>query len=236
MNKQLLKSALALALIAALGAQAQAQTGSATKGAAKPVVASTADKEAPYVVVQDSWIYVIDEPGVYLDRARGEVARKQYKLAATNLRKAAAMIDKEAADRASDDDKTKLTRDAAALLVTAQDVGAGKVTDARQLDKQMAQARANLASHHYIKSAEAWAKKDYVAAGASLAAAAHYVENGFGSLGQKATGDVKSAASYGDRLTDQGASAVESDFNAARNAVGGAIDKLGKAIESRKTA
>ena len=215
MHRTLVRSTLAVALATALSSVAIAQT-PATDPGAKPAATSSAAKDNPYLVVQDTWIYVIDEPGVYLDRARDEIGKKQYKLAATNLRKAAAMVNAEA-DRAGDDAKTHLKRDAAALQVVAGDVVAGKVTNAKLLDEQLSQARADLASHHYAKAAEAWAKKDYAVAGRSLAAAARYVESGFTSLGQRSSADVKAAASYGDSLADQGANATDSDFNTARD-------------------
>jgi hypothetical protein len=56
------------------------------------------------------------KPGVAADlsRARTTIINKQYKAAATDLRKAAAQVSAEAG-RASDDTRTKLTPDAAAL-------------------------------------------------------------------------------------------------------------------------
>src|SRR4051812_3035241 len=41
---------------------------------------------------EDSWVYMVDAPGVYLDRAHDELRRRQRTDAAASLRKAAAMI------------------------------------------------------------------------------------------------------------------------------------------------
>ena len=72
------------------------------------------------------------KPGVAADlsRARAAIINKEYKAAATDLRKAAALVSAEAG-RASDDTRTKLTRDAAAPQVPASEVEAGQVKDAR---------------------------------------------------------------------------------------------------------
>lgn len=41
---------------------------------------------------------------------------------------------------------------------------------------------ADLAGHHYVESAEAWAEKDTAAAGRSIAAAARYVKDALGKV------------------------------------------------------
>lgn len=200
----------------------------------QPAPKVPAVKERPYVIEQDTWTYLVEEPGVYLDRAHREIGKKQFRTAASNLRKAGAMIDREA-DRASNDDKTKLKRDAAALQVAANEVEAGKITNVRLFNEQLTKVRADLAGHHYLKAAEAWGKKDYAAAGASLAAAARYVQDGFSSLGEKTSADLSKALRYGEGLTKKGANTVESEFNASRSAVGTEIGKLGKALEDKKS-
>lgn len=175
------------------------------------------------------------KPGVAADlsRTRAAIINKQYKAAATDLRKAAALVSAEA-DRASDDNRTKLTRDAAALQVLASDLEGGQVKDVTAFDAQLVRTRADLAGHHYVDSAEAWAKKDTVAAGRSLAAAARYVRGALSSAGQETEIDtargLKAAESFGEKLANKTTTGTEQAWTTATDAVRRGMDKLGKVV------
>jgi hypothetical protein len=175
------------------------------------------------------------KPGVAADLSctRAAIINKQYKAAATDLRKAAALVSAEA-DRASDDNRTKLTRDAAALQVLASEVEAGQVKDVKAFDAQLVRTRADLAGHHYVESAEAWAKKDTVAAGRSLAAAARYVKDALSSAGQETEIDaargLKAAESFGEKLANKTTTGTDQAWTAATDAVRRGMDTLGKVV------
>ena len=175
------------------------------------------------------------KPGVAADfsRTRAAIVDKQYKAAATDLRKAAALVSAEA-ERASDDTRTKLTRDAAALQALASEVEAGRVKDVKAFDARLVRTRADLAGHHYVDSAEAWAKKDTVAAGRSLAAAARYVRDVLSSAGQETEVNtvrgLKAAESFGEKLANKTTTGTEQAWTTATDAVRRGMDKLGKVV------
>jgi len=177
------------------------------------------------------------EPGVAADlgHARAAVTKNDYKAAAASLRKAAASVSVEA-ERASADIRTKLTRDAAALQVLASDLEAGRVQDVKAFDAQLVRTRADLAGHHYVESAEAWAKKDTVAAGRSLAAAARYVRDALSSAGHETETDtargLKAAESFGEKLANKTTTGTEQAWTTAIDAVRRGMDKLDKVVGS----
>ena len=177
------------------------------------------------------------EPGVAADlsHARAAVTRKEYEIAAASLRKAAAAVSVEA-ERAPADIRTKLTRDAAALQVLASDLEAGRVRDVKAFDAQLARTRADLTGHHYVESAEAWARKDTVAAGRSLAAAARYVRGALSAAGHETETDtargLKAAESFGEKLANKTTTGTEQAWTTATDAVRRGMDKLGKVVGS----
>jgi hypothetical protein len=159
-----------------------------------------------------------------LSHARASVTRKEYTAAAASLRKAAASASVEA-ERASADIRTKLTRDATALQVLASQVA---------FDTQLLRTRADLAGHHYVESAEAWAKKDTVAAGRSLAAAARYVKDALSAAGQETETDtargLTAAESFGEKLASKTTLGTEQAWTTATDAVRRGMGKLGKVV------
>lgn len=177
------------------------------------------------------------EPGVAADfsHARAAVIKKEYKAAAAGLREAAASVSVEA-QRASADIRTKLKRDAAALQVLAADLEAGRVKDVKAFDARLARTRADLAGHHYVESAEAWARKDTVAAGRSLAAAARYVRAALSAAGHETETDtargLKAAESFGEKLANKTTTGTEQAWTTATDAVRRGMDKLGKVVGS----
>lgn len=224
-----------------LAAMALAPLTHAAAATAAPAAASTPsatdpERLAPYAVVQDSWIYLIDEPGIYLQRAQEELARKQPIAAASNVRKAAAMVSAEAR-RSPWGDRNALDRDAQALLAVARDIDTGKLRDPKRLDADFAASRTDLGLHHDLMAAEAWLRKDTQAAGRSLAAAARYVRSALSSADQGASRRMSegllSTERFGERLGTGAEHAVESDWKRARDAVGEALVALGKNVETR---
>lgn len=168
-----------------------------------------------------------------LSDAHAAIGKRQYKAAAADLRKAAALVSAEA-NRTSADHRTKLDRDAAALQVLASKVEAGQVKDVKTFDRQLVRTRADLAEHSYLESAEAWAKKDTVAAGRSLAAAARYVDDAFSSAGQRIEVDtargLNAAESFGKKLANKATTGTEQAWTTATDAVRRGMEKLGTIV------
>jgi hypothetical protein len=195
-----------------------------------PVAAASSSPGA-----QDSWIYVIDEPGVYLDHAHDELRRRQRTEAASNVRKAAAMIDIEAT-HAKGADRTRLKRDASALLAMAGEMEAGGLADAKRLDLAVVVASADLAIHHDMKAAEAWIHHDRLAAGRSLAAAGRYVSGALTGLDERVPAHLSEALRQVERLADRAEGATESAWTQARDALGRALRFMGQKVESASAA
>jgi hypothetical protein len=204
-----------------------------TTAAAKQ--AGSAGKEGPYWVVEDQWTHVTDDPGVLLDRARDDLGKGRTKRAAAAVRKAAAMLDAEAT-LATGEDRASLKRDASALMAVAAQIEAARLTVPARLDIALLAARADLGTHHELRAAEAWARRDTVAAGRSLAAAARAVDRAWGSIGDTVPDHMRQVLreveSVGDRLSSRADDVAEADWARARNALGQAIEALGKKIES----
>jgi len=142
-----LAGALAAACAGPAFADAPSPAQTPTPDHATVAAAPSFDGSLPYAVVEDTWIYLIDEPGIYLDQARADLRRGMFTRAATDVRKAAAMIDADAT-RADAPNRARLKQNVGALLQVAAGIDAGRVTDGERLDIAIAKARTDLAVHH----------------------------------------------------------------------------------------
>jgi len=79
------------------------------------------------------WAESLGVPSIYVRRARIEVAAGHNKLAASSLRRAAAILTQRS-EHVYGLDRRQLSRDAAALRLTARDVAAGAVTNPWELN------------------------------------------------------------------------------------------------------
>jgi hypothetical protein len=197
-------------------------------GLVPPLAANAADDGTP-LIVEDSWTYLIDVPGLYLDRAHADLRHGQPGLAAADVRKAAATIGDEA-KLASGADQARLQRDARSLLQVAAQIDAGRIGGPRRLDLALVMARADLGAHHDLRAAEAWARKDPEAAGRSLAAAARYAEGALVTLDGKvaagSTRDLRTVEGFGEHLADRTGTAVETEWERARGTLDEALATL----------
>lgn len=205
--------------------------------AAEP--AAAADKAAPQtplLIVEDTWIYMVDEPGLYFDQALADLRRQRPQRAANDLRKAAALLDHEASRVDTDDAQwALLERDASTLLTIARLIDAGALVDMPQLDRALSVVRADLGALHAARASTAWLQRDIVAAGQSLGAAARYVSTALTNTDEtKATGlraRLVAAENYGESLARRGAAATAADWDRSRAAIGQGLEALGHKIE-----
>ncbi len=201
--------------------------------------AARADIERRWLVTDvNGWYPVAEEPQRHLSAAAEAFAKKDYKAAATEVRKAQAYVRLESA-RAVGDVKKGLDAANAELEKTAQALDKGAIKAERDMDNAFASATHALALAHRAKAAKSWARKAYDDAGYELKAAAYGVESTASWVGGEAKGAAATATAdaraVGNKLAGGG---VWSKDEVAKGfeALGGALDRLGQAIGSKAKA
>ena len=201
--------------------------------------ASRADLERRWLVTDvATWYPVAEEPQRHFGAAVEAYAKKDYKSAATEVRKAAAYVRLESA-RAVGDIKKGLDAANADLEKTAQSLDKGALKAQKDIEKVFVNANHALALAHRAKAAESWARKAYDEAGYELKAAAHGLESAAAWTGAEA----KSAAStvtadaraVGDKLASGGIWA-KNEVAKGFDSLGDALNKLGQSIGSKSKA
>lgn len=198
--------------------------------------ASRADLERRWLVSDvTTWYPVIEEPQRHFTAAAEAFAKKDYKAAAIEVRKAEAYLRLESA-RATGDAKKSLDTANAGLEKTAQALDKGAVKTEKNLDKSFASADHALALAHRAKAAESWARKAYDNAGYELKASAQSLESAATWAGAESKAAASTATAdaraVGDKLASGGVWAkdeVTKGFDSLRSA----INKLGQSIGAK---
>lgn len=193
-----------------------------------------ADTESDWLVV-DEWAAYPDEPDQHFRRASDNFARKDYRAAATEIRKGVAFLRLEAG-RATADSKASLQSSAQELSQFADKVEKGAVRDAKEMNQAFAGANHALAQAHYRNASESWARKAVDSTGYELKAAASDVERALAWIGQKAeagTSDVikDTRLVAGKLISGAGYSAEE--VGKGIEGLGHEIERLGTKIKQR---
>lgn len=201
--------------------------------------AQHADLERRWLVSDvATWYPVAEEPQRHFVAAMEDYARKDYKAAATEVRKAASYVRLEAARAAGDVRKGLDTVDAD-LIKTAAALDAGAVKGQKDLERAFASADQTLALAHRARAAESWARKSYEEVGYELKAAAHGLESGAGWVGGEAKAAVSASAAearaVGDKLASGGVW-TKDEIAKAFEALGNGLNKLGQSIGSKSKA
>lgn len=197
--------------------------------------AESAKPKAPegYVLVEeDVLLQFVELPGEHFHKARENFLKKDFKGAASEIRKGAAFLRLQAA-RATTEGKKGLIVSVADLEKLANDVEKGTVTSAKTLDRTFAKAHHALARHHYLKALEYRTKKDTKRAGHSLRASAVHLEHAFAWTGHELEAGtvkvVRTAHELGDKLI-VGTGLMTDDVVKAIDYMGREIEKLGKLL------
>lgn len=198
--------------------------------------ASRADLERRWLVSDvTTWYPVIEEPQRHFTAAAEAFAKKDYKTAATEVRKAEAYLRLESA-RATGDAKKGLDTATAGLEKTAQALDKGAVKTEKDLDKSFASADHALALAHRAKAAESWARKAYDNAGYELKASAQSLDSAAVWAGAESKAAASTATAdartIGDKLASGGVWAkveVTKGFDSLRSS----INKLGQTIGAK---
>lgn len=201
--------------------------------------AARADLERRWLVTDvTTWYPVVEEPQRHFSAAMQDYAKKDYRAAAIEVRKAEAYVRLEAA-RATRATKARLDSVSAELEHTAQSLDKGVSRTTQDLDQTFARASHALAVAQRAQAAESWAHKAYSEAGYELKAAAHELENAAAWTGNEAKGlaapTVAKARALGDKLVrggDWASNEVAEGFNALANA----LTDLGHRINAKEPA
>ncbi len=183
--------------------------------------AARADMERRWLVTDvTAWYSQTEKPQQHFGSAVESYAKKDYKTAATEIRKATGYMRLEA-DRTTGAGKQALDGSVAELDKLATSIEKGTGEKEKVMDKAFAHANHALALAHRTEAAESWVHKEYEKAGYELKAAAY---------------DLESAAGWAGQETKAGTSAVVADTRALGGKLSSGAawtrDEVGKGFES----
>lgn len=168
--------------------------------------------EGMILIEEDVWYQLADEPNFHFHQARLHFLQRQTALAATDIKKGAAMI-KLAMGLAAGEGKQALQDSAKELFALAADLEHGKVVTLTALNRAFSRSHVALATYNH-EAAEAHVKREeFKQAGLHLRAAAHDLEHAQawagGELSSRAAGEVLSAQELAKELVAGAGFAVE---------------------------
>jgi hypothetical protein len=206
--------------------------------AAEPHVEET-EKMVPegwILVKEDIWVDFVDEPGEKFHKARENFLKKDYKAAATEIRKGTSFLKLQTA-RATKEGNVLLMKSVHELENLAKDVEQGAVTSAKTLDEAFARAHHALARHHYLKATEYKAKGAGSKVGHALKAAATHLEHGLAWAGHKleaaTVAVIKDSRLIAGKLVE-GTGWIGKEVGVLIEEIGEEIQKLGRLVEPGK--
>ena len=201
--------------------------------------AARADIDRRWLVTDvATWYPVTGEPQRHFGSAVEAYVKKDYKSAATEIRKAIGFMRLEAG-RVTGDSKQALDNSVTELDKLAASVEKGAVKDEKRMDQAFAKADHALALADRSEAAESWARKEYDKAGYELKAAAHGLESAAGWTGAEAkagaSGAVTDTKALGDKLAT-GATWTRDEVGRGFDALGHALNELGHKIGAKQEA
>ncbi|MDD5404896.1 MAG: hypothetical protein PHZ14_10225 [Sulfuricella sp.] len=201
--------------------------------------AARADMDNRWLVSGIStWYAVTGKPQWHFDNAAADYAKKDYRAAATEIRKAVGYLRLESV-RATGDTRQALNSSVAELDKLAVSMKNGTLKDEKLMDQGFARASHALALAHRAEAAESWSGKAYNKVGYELKAAAHDLESAAGWTGAEAKAGasrvVADTQALGDRLAS-GATWTRDEVGRGFDALGHALNELGQKIGARQQA
>jgi len=197
--------------------------------------AARADIERRWLITDvATWYPVSEEPQRHFTDAVADYAKKDYKAAATDIRKATSYLRLEA-NRATGEAKQELESSIARLDMLAASVNKGTGKAEQSMAMEFAKANHALALEHHAKAIESWTRKEYDKTGYELKASAHALESAAGWAGEEAksgaSATVKATQGLGDKLVS-GANwtrdEVAKGFESLRNGINALGNKIGR--------
>lgn len=201
--------------------------------------AARADLERRWLVTDvTTWYPVAQEPQRHLTVAIQDYAKKDYKAAAAEVRKASAYVRLESA-RAVGEAKAGLDSADTTLEQSARALDKGAIEDAKTLDTAFAKAEHALALAHRARAADSWVRKSYDKAGYELKASAQDLESAASWTGGKAKSTAASAATDARAIGEKLASGGVWTRNEVANgfeSLGSALNRIGRSIGAHSKA
>jgi hypothetical protein len=182
---------------------------------------------------EDFWIPLAHAPGTYFHRAHEEFLKKDYALAAVDLREAAAYVRLQARRSTYPEHSNALYAAANRLSNLAREVQRKELKSAAWLDREFARAHYALAEHDYVMARESWNKKQPYATGCNLDAAAFNLESGYSWTNQEMGSAGFDAVADANALADELIAGEPKNYavSATLDAVHNAIDSLSTVVD-----
>ena len=176
-------------------------------------------------------------PEKHFKAANKDFIEKDYKSAATEIRKSSKYLHHEA-ERASGDVKQALNESARDLDKLADKIENKTVKDVKSLHVEFSRANYALALDHHLKAYDAWVRKEYTNAGYEIKAAAGSIKNSAmwadRRLDKDASGSVSSSIAMGNKIISGAADWTRDQVSDVFRGLGSALDDLGKKIGSKR--
>jgi hypothetical protein len=187
--------------------------------------AHQADMENSWAVVGlERWFPFVESTGQHLNNAREAYLKRDFRTAATEIRKAEALL-KLQANRGSTEGRGDLEAARNALEALATKIEMGSVLQSQVLSNTFAAAQYALARVHEQLALQQWADKDRVNTGFELKAAILHLEKGDSWAGhEREPGFVKNSLKLSEELIEGRAVAGKS--------VDRGIENIGRVIEN----
>jgi hypothetical protein len=186
-----------------------------------------------FLVHEELWSDLSDEPGEHMDRARNAFLAVDVREAAAQIRKSATYLRITAA-QAVDGSKRALLRSAHELEGLAHRVEAGTVKSVGELDAAFARALHSLSHHHTLLAERAWIARQNELAGKQLRAAADNLEKAAARTGhalQTATVAVAKETRLVAGKLLEGTGFVVDEIGKGFAKFGKQVEEVGKGIE-----
>ena len=175
------------------------------------------------------------EPGSHFQKADELFLKKDFKRAASEIRKGAGFL-RQKVKSATKDSKESLNASAQELEKLAKDVERGGVTSEKQLKDTFARSYYALSNHEYRRASESWAKKKTRETGQALTGAAQDMEQAAKWSGRELETGTADTIDYarvvGGKLV-KGAGWSEDEVEKGMKGIGSALSKFEENMKSK---
>lgn len=193
-------------------------------------------KEAPdgwVFVDEDVWLVAPDTTGQHFHQAIHKFTGKQYKEAASQIRKATAFVLFEGRRETNTDAKQALMDAVLDLERLADGIERERITWAKKLDHTFARTDQAMARHFALAAGRTWERQAHVMAGQEFHAASIHMNSGFHWANQEMSREAIDADSKAMTVAEALIEGSRRDDQQVRDAIAGIIkevDQLGKVV------